>query len=31
LWSRVVLVAEIDKRRVAFALAGEQPANTPEV
>jgi hypothetical protein len=31
LWSRVVSVAEIDKRRVALALAGEEPADTPGV
>ena len=31
LWSRIVLVAEIDKRRAAFAPTGEEPADTSKV
>jgi len=31
LWSRIVSVAEIDKRRAAFAPAGEKPADTSKV
>lgn len=31
LWSLIVLIAEIDKRRAAFAPTGEEPADTSKV
>jgi len=31
LWSGIVLVAEIDKRRAAFAPTGEEPVDTSKV
>jgi hypothetical protein len=31
LWSRIVSVAEIDKRCAAFAPTGEKPADTSKV